>query len=319
MLDILWIYLNRLKYSDFLAYIYKLDKQNIIFTPNPEIILKTLKDSEFREILLKANYLLPDWIGLFIAYQINDIKYKIQQYLPEKLFAKYLKQRYNINQSIKDSVSSPEWQKEKFINKINKIFLFFYYLFIICLLPYFIFNVIFRKKYIYNFYWEKICWSDLTRDLVEFASKNNILVTIIDLYNPTDLCKVVSQKVFCEKLNNIYPNLNFDYFIYDLSKKEEIIEQIKNSESKILFSTLWMKKQEESIIEIMNKCKNIKIWLWIGSSFDYIVWFQKRAPYFWRNLWLEWLYRLLTWPKKINRLNRLYNAIIVFLYKIITK
>jgi exopolysaccharide biosynthesis WecB/TagA/CpsF family protein len=78
-----------------------------------------------------------------------------------------------------------------------------------------------------------------------------------------------------------------------------------------------MKKQEQSVIEIMKKCSNIKLWLGIGSSFDYFIWFQKRAPKFWRQLWLEWLYRLITGPKKLTRLKRLYSAIFVFTYKVI--
>jgi N-acetylglucosaminyldiphosphoundecaprenol N-acetyl-beta-D-mannosaminyltransferase len=78
-----------------------------------------------------------------------------------------------------------------------------------------------------------------------------------------------------------------------------------------------MQKQEESVIEVMEKCKNIKLWLWIWSSFDYFIWFQKRAPSIWRKLWLEWLYRLVTWPQKIKRIKRLYNAIIIFIYKVI--
>jgi UDP-N-acetyl-D-mannosaminuronic acid transferase (WecB/TagA/CpsF family) len=78
-----------------------------------------------------------------------------------------------------------------------------------------------------------------------------------------------------------------------------------------------MKKQEQSIIEIMWKCENIQLWTWIWSSFDYITGFQKRAPNIWRYLWLEWMYRLITWPQKIKSLKRLYLAIIVFIYKII--
>lgn len=249
-------------------------KKSIIFTPNPEMILKTLEDSEFKNILLKANYLLPDWTGIFIAYQIIDFKSKLKNY--------YLK-----------------------------------YLLSVLLLPVFLFNVIFRKTYIYKKYGDKICWSDLTIDLLKFANENKIKITIIDLYNPTDINKLASQNVFIEKLKEVYNNLVFDYFIYDESKKDSIIEKIKNSDSKMLFSTLWMKKQEQSVLEIMEYCNNIKIWIWIWSSFDYIIWFQKRAPKIWRNLWIEWLYRLLTWPQKLKRIKRLYKAIIIFLYKIL--
>jgi exopolysaccharide biosynthesis WecB/TagA/CpsF family protein len=80
-----------------------------------------------------------------------------------------------------------------------------------------------------------------------------------------------------------------------------------------------MKRQEKSVVEIMEKCENIKIWLWVGSSFDYFIGFQKRAPKLWRTLWLEWLYRLLTWPRKLERLKRLWNAIFVFTFKVIWK
>jgi len=273
-MQILWIPINKLSYKDFFLDITKLEKRSIIFTPNPEIILKTLEDKEFRELLLKANYLLPDWTGLYLATQINDIKANINNYI------------------IKVFVS-------------------------IVLLPYFTFNVIFRKKSLYKKYWDKICWSDLTLDLLKFANKNNIKITVIDLYTPLDKNKVKIQGLFKEKLKLLYSNLDLDYFVYDEAKKIEIIENIKNSDSKILFSTLWMKKQEQSIIEIMWKCENIKLWTWIWSSFDYITGFQKRAPNIWRYLWLEWLYRLITWPQKIKRLKRLYSAIIIFIYKII--
>jgi N-acetylglucosaminyldiphosphoundecaprenol N-acetyl-beta-D-mannosaminyltransferase len=55
--------------------ITKLEKQNIVFTPNPEILLQTKNDSEFKSLLEKANYLTPDGIGLYIAFQILDNNY----------------------------------------------------------------------------------------------------------------------------------------------------------------------------------------------------------------------------------------------------
>ena len=77
-----------------------------------------------------------------------------------------------------------------------------------------------------------------------------------------------------------------------------------------------MKKQEESVIEVMENCKNIKLGLWVGSSFDYFIGFQKRAPKIWRSLWLEWFYRLLTWPRKLDRIKRLYRAIFLFIFEV---
>ncbi|MDD4353837.1 MAG: hypothetical protein PHN56_05265 [Candidatus Nanoarchaeia archaeon] len=68
----------------------------------------------------------------------------------------------------------------------------------------------------------------MTKDLVNYSEKNNIKITILDLYNPTDQKKVDSQKIFSSKLKEKFPNLHFDYFIYEPSKKFDIIDQIKN-------------------------------------------------------------------------------------------
>jgi len=271
-MKIFWIKLDKLKYKDFIKNIksdltWNKNEQNIIFTPNPEILLNTLKDSEFNNLLNKADFLTPDWIGLYIWFQILENK------------------------------------KNIFIE--------------ILLLPYYFFNLFFRRKYLYKKYWDRICGSDLTSDLVNFSEEKNIKITILDPYYPKDLAKVESQKNFRKNLLKKFSKLKFDFFIYNLEKKEEIIEKIWSSDSQILFSTLWMKTQEKSVVEILKKCPNIKLWLGIGSSFDYFTWFQKRAPKIFRAIWIEWLYRIITWPQKIVRLKRLYNAIFVFIYKVL--
>lgn len=270
------ISLDKLRYVDFFKTITRFEKQNIVFTPNPEILLQTNTDLGFKQLLQKAQYLTPDGIGLYIAFQILDTKIPIRLIKFKSLYR-------------------------------------------IALLPLYFFNLFFRKSQLYQKYWERICGSDLTKDLLYYSEAQNAPITIIDLYNPTDANKVASQAKFSEKLQAEFPELKFDYIIYNPEKKTEILEQIKTSDSKILFSTLWMKKQEQSVVDIMEYCPNIKLWLWIGSSFDYFIGFQKRAPKIFCSLGLEWFYRIFTWPQKIKRLKRIYNAIFVFLYKVITQ
>lgn len=261
------IELDALKYWDFFKEIVKFDKKNIVFTPNPEILLSLKKDKEFTQIVKKATHLVPDGIGLYIWFQIADNNY---------------------------------WT---FVNTL--------------LLPYFFFNLFFRRKSLYAKYWDKICGSDLTRDLIEFADKNSLWVTILDLYNPTDTKKVESQKILIPRLQEKYPNANFHLYIYRQEEFEQILKDIENSGDKIVLATLWAKRQEKLILDIFEKLDSVSVWAWIGSSIDYLIWFQKRAPKIWRALWLEWLYRLITWPQKINRLKRIYNAIFVFIYEVL--
>ncbi|MBT3728712.1 hypothetical protein HOF65_06935 [bacterium] len=52
-----------------------MNNQNIVFTPNPEILLKTQTDIEFKELINKASHLTPDGIGLYLAFQIIDNNY----------------------------------------------------------------------------------------------------------------------------------------------------------------------------------------------------------------------------------------------------
>lgn len=266
-MKIFWINLDKLSYETFFNEITDLSSQKIIFTPNPEILLNTKKDVEFNKLLNKADYLTPDGIGLYIAFQIIE-------------------------------ANEPTWK-----NYIK--------------LPYYFYNLFCKREKLYAKYGDRICGSDLTKDLIHFASNKQVTVAIIDLYNPTDTNKVASQAAFSEKLQKKFPKLQFDYYIYNPDKKTEIIETIKNSDAKILFSTLGMKKQEESVVEIMEYAKNIKIGLGIWSSFDYFIGFQKRAPKIFRNFWLEWFYRIFTGPQKMKRLKRIYNAIFVFLFNVL--
>lgn len=239
----------------------------LIFTPNPEICLKTLEDREFLEALKQADYLTSDGIGLYLAYQIND-------------------------------------------SRLTKIFLFF-------LLPYYIFNILFRKKFLYQRYGDRICWSDLTIELVKFAQKEEKRIAIIDPYFPEDTGKCEAQKNFREKLLEKFPHLLFDFYILTWNNSLEVLDTLKHSDAEICFVTLGMKKQELFCLEVQENCTNIKLAAWVGSSFDYYTWFQKRAPKIWRESWFEWLYRIFTSPNKLKRLGRISQALIVFPFKIL--
>ena len=49
---------------------------NIVVTPNPEVIVKALKDSELLEIIKNADLVIPDGIGVVLASKLNKVKIK---------------------------------------------------------------------------------------------------------------------------------------------------------------------------------------------------------------------------------------------------
>ncbi|MCT4617244.1 MAG: WecB/TagA/CpsF family glycosyltransferase [Candidatus Gracilibacteria bacterium] len=266
-MKIFGIEMSKLKYTNFLKEITENNKDNsqkIIFTPNPEILLDSLTDDNFKQNLLKADYLTPDGIGLYLAYQILDNKHN------------------------------------KFINFL--------------LLPYYILKLFLATDSLYNKYGDRICGSDLTNDLLDYAEKNSLEIAILDLYNPTDKNKVESQKTLIEKLNKKFKNIKFNLIIYR-NNNDEVIKILNNQNNFALLATLGGKKQEQAIIDILPHTK-ISLGLGIGSSIDYQIGFQRRAPKLMRSLGLEWLYRLIMGPQKIKRLKRIYNATFRFIYNI---
>lgn len=199
----------------------ELQVQNIIFTPNAEILLKAHNDTRFYNLLQHATYLTIDGIGVFIGLQM--IPHPKEN---ESVFGFFFRGMANI-----------------------------------LLLPYFFFNLFFRRAMLVKKYGERICGSDITKDILKMSEERNIEVVVLDLYSPDYPEKMECQKHFREKVLKAYPNLRFQYHIYAPDKETEILQEIKNSEAKILFSTLGMYKQEESVIHIMKHAPNIRLGL----------------------------------------------------------
>lgn len=61
-------------YSDFFGIIQNPASKNLVFTPNPEILVRASRDSEFMEILRKATYNVPDANGLYVGYMMQEGK-----------------------------------------------------------------------------------------------------------------------------------------------------------------------------------------------------------------------------------------------------
>jgi N-acetylglucosaminyldiphosphoundecaprenol N-acetyl-beta-D-mannosaminyltransferase len=80
-----------------------------------------------------------------------------------------------------------------------------------------------------------------------------------------------------------------------------LIETINRSNARILFLALGSPKQEKWYAAHRHMLKNVKICQGIGGTLDTIAGTVRRAPAAWCRLNLEWLYRLLSEPKRIGR------------------
>ena len=82
--------------------------------------------------------------------------------------------------------------------------------------------------------------------------------------------------------------------------EDALVESIANTEPDIIFVALGMMKQEQWIRNHMDRFDK-GVFMGVGGSFDVLSGEAKRAPDIWIRFQLEWLYRLIKQPKRITR------------------
>ena len=142
---------------------------------------------------------------------------------------------------------------------------------------------------------------DLTNYLLELAKKNSKKVLIV--ISEDSLSSPEETKKGIEKKYGVAPQA--EYFEENFFNREEV----KNAQ--IVFVNFGAPKQEKFIFHHREKFPEAQIMAGVGGTFDFMTGKMKRAPKIFRSLGLEWLWRLLQEPK---RLERIVNAVIIFPY-----
>ena len=116
-----------------------------------------------------------------------------------------------------------------------------------------------------------------------------------------------------EKIKKDYPKIKLlgatNGYVDD---KDKIMNEIIKESPDICLVALGIPLQEKLIAKNINKAKK-GIFIGVGGSFDVLSGTKKRAPKLFIKLNLEWLYRIITEPK---RLKRFWNNNVKFLFKI---
>lgn len=151
----------------------------------------------------------------------------------------------------------------------------------------------------------RLTGADLTAQiLTKYSSSKIFIINRADGLSSLNLIKESLQKKFpqlqiagIEVLKN-----NFDLKI--------IAEQINNYEPDLVFCTLGAPIQEKLLCDLKSQYEiKAQIGLAVGGSFDFFTSKQIRAPKIFRALGLEWLFRLIKQPRRINRI---FSAVIKF-------
>jgi N-acetylglucosaminyldiphosphoundecaprenol N-acetyl-beta-D-mannosaminyltransferase len=94
-----------------------------------------------------------------------------------------------------------------------------------------------------------------------------------------------------------------------------LLERINEAEPDILLVAFGAPKQELFISRFKEEL-SVPVMIGVGGTFDFLAGTARRAPKWMQNLGLEWLWRLVTNPK---RYKRIWNAVVVFPYLVLTK
>lgn len=153
---------------------------------------------------------------------------------------------------------------------------------------------------------ERIPGVDIAEKLFEFG--NSLGKTIFLLGAKLEVIEALK-----EVINEKYPNLKIlgaiDGYVED---KDSIFEEIKKLSPDICLVALGIPAQELLIYKHLDDF-NKGIFVGVGGSFDVLSGSKARAPKFFINHNIEWLYRILKEPKRIKRF---YDGNIKFLFKL---
>jgi N-acetylglucosaminyldiphosphoundecaprenol N-acetyl-beta-D-mannosaminyltransferase len=100
---------------------------------------------------------------------------------------------------------------------------------------------------------------------------------------------------------------------------EEIVEMINSSGANVVFVGLGCPKQEKWMAEHRGRIHAVMIG--VGAAFDYHSGVVKRAPLWWQRNGLEWLYRLVSEPRRLFIRYAVTNTLFVigFFRQVVTK
>ena len=149
---------------------------------------------------------------------------------------------------------------------------------------------------------ERISGSDLFPEFYHYH-RNNQDIRIFLLGAAAGVASQAQAKINQRVGRDIVVASYSPSFGFEKNEKEclEIIEKINRSGATVLAVGVGAPKQEKWICKYKDKLLNIKIFLAIGATIDFEAGNVKRSPKWMSSLGLEWLYRLLSEPRRLWR------------------
>lgn len=147
---------------------------------------------------------------------------------------------------------------------------------------------------------EKISGSDLFPAFYQY-NKDNSDIKIFLLGAAEGVAQKAQEKINQKVGREIVVDAYSPSFGFEKSPEEcqKIIDRINESGATVLAIGVGAPKQEKWIIKYRHQLKHIKIFLAIGATIDFEAGHKPRSPQWMSEAGLEWLYRLVSEPKRL--------------------
>jgi exopolysaccharide biosynthesis WecB/TagA/CpsF family protein len=149
---------------------------------------------------------------------------------------------------------------------------------------------------------EKVSGSDLFPAFCEYH-KHSEGVEIFLLGAREGVAAEAQRRINAKVGRRIVTGINSPSFGFEKNEEEceRIIELVNRSEATVLAVGVGAPKQEKFIHKYKHRFKHVKIFMAIGATIDFEAGNVLRAPKWVSEMGLEWLYRLLSEPRRLWR------------------
>jgi N-acetylglucosaminyldiphosphoundecaprenol N-acetyl-beta-D-mannosaminyltransferase len=141
---------------------------------------------------------------------------------------------------------------------------------------------------------ERVTGVELVDDLASLAKKNNWGIYLLGATQ--EIVSTVASRLEIKHSNTVISGFSDGYFDKEGAKNR--VQEINNSEAKILIVAMGVPRQEIFIEENWQDL-NTNFIIGVGGSFDVISGVTKRAPVWMQKASLEWLYRTMQEPRRL--------------------
>ena len=158
-------------------------------------------------------------------------------------------------------------------------------------------GIVLAVRLLYGIRLSRVPGIELMEKICALAAKEGYRIFI---YGANERVNKAAVKI----LEDRYPGIKIVGRMNGYLREEEmagLVSSINESGAEILFLALGSPKQEKWFATYKHFLTNVKVCQGVGGTLDTIAGEVKRAPRIWQRCAAEWLYRLISDPKRIKR------------------